>query len=190
PEYPSSGRRPLLGGAPRDTPPARGERIHRRKPLLRVLLERAVDRGGDAWRNVAADVEQVWRALVHVLHRDDDEAFAGERNVTGQQLVQHGAERVDVAVRVDTVAGRLLRGDVVRRPQHRAGLGHAVDVDRAGDAEVRHLGPAVAVQKHVLRLDVTVHEAVLMSERDPSLDLIRDLDRLAQLQAALPDDVP
>ncbi len=94
-----------------------------------------------------------------MLHRDGDEVLAGERDIAGQQLVEHDAERVDVGLLVDAHALRLLGRDVVGRTEHRAGLRQtALHVERARDAEVGHLGLAVAVQKHVLRLDVAMHE--------------------------------
>jgi hypothetical protein len=54
----------------------------------------------------------------------------------------------------------------------------AVNLERPRDPEVRHLGPAVAVQEHVLRLDVAVHDPVLVSEAQRPGHLEHDLDRL------------
>ena len=92
-------------------------------------------------------------------------------------------------MRVDRLAARLLRRDVVRRSEHGPRLRDAVlDVERARDAEVRDLRAAVAVQQHVLRLHVAVDEPVLVGEREPAGDLDGDLERLAHLEAALADD--
>ena len=55
------------------------ECVHGRKALCRILLERAVDRRRDAKRHVAADVQDIRRRLLDVLHRDGDEALARER---------------------------------------------------------------------------------------------------------------
>src|SRR5439155_15789835 len=84
------------------------EGVHRREPPLRVLFERVVDRGRDAQRNVPAYVKQVRRRFVYMLHRDGHEALPREGHVAGQELVEDGAERIDVAVRVDALASRLL----------------------------------------------------------------------------------
>ena len=51
-----------------------------------------------------------------------------------------------------------------------------------GDPEVGHLRPAVAVEQHVLRLDVAVDEPLIVREREPARDLQRELDRLARAQ--------
>ncbi len=111
-------------------------------------------------------------------HRDGDEVLTGERDLSGQHLVEHDAERVDVGLLVDVHALRLLGRDVVGRAEHRAGLGHpALDVERAGDAEVGDLRLAVAVQQDVLRLDVAMDETVAVREREPARDLDRQLER-------------
>ena len=87
-------------------------------------------------------------------------AFAGERNLRGQQLVQQTAERVDVDARVDRLAGDLLRRDVVEGADEAAGLGQArLGGDVAGDAEVGDvgvLGTLLAAEQDVGRLDVAV----------------------------------
>ncbi len=113
-----------------------------------------------------------------MLHRDCNEVLARERHVAGEQLVEDDAERVDVGLLVDALALRLLGRDVVRRAENRPGLGQpALHLERAGDAEVGHLRLAVAVQKHVLRLHVAVHEAVLVRERQAPRDLDRERER-------------
>ena len=106
-----------------------------------------------------------------------------ERQLAGEQLVEDDAERVDVGALADRLALRLLGRDVVGGAEHGAGLRHALaDVERARDPEVGHLRGAVAVQQHVLRLHVAVHEPVRVRERErrsrsgcPSVE--RALDR-------------
>jgi len=63
-----------------------------------------------------------------------------------------------------------------------------VHVDRAGDAEVGHLRLAVAVQQHVLRLDVAVDQAVVVREAERARDLQPEPDRLALGERALPGE--
>ena len=100
------------------------EGVHRGEPVGGILLQRAVDDRGDAQRHVRPLLQQVRRRLVDVLHRDRDEVVAGERHLPGQQFVEDDAERVDVRVRVDGPAARLLRRDVVARSEHGARLRH------------------------------------------------------------------
>src|SRR5205085_8591938 len=74
---------------------------------------------------------------------------------------------------------------VVRRAENGAGLRDALHLERARDAEVGHLRPPVAVQDHVLRLDVAMHETLLVREAEPARDLDRDLERMLHRQPAL-----
>ncbi len=57
------------------------------------------------------------------------------------------------------------------RSEHRAGLGLADGVQRAGDPEIGHLRAPLAVHEHVLRLDVAVDQALLVGERERPPDL-------------------
>ncbi len=125
-----------------------------------------------------------------MAHRDGDEVLAGERHLTGEQLVQDDTERVDVGVLVHTLALCLLRRDVVGRAEHRPGLGHPVlHVEGAGDAEVRHLRLAVAVEQDVLRLDVTMDKPLLVGEGEPLRDLDRQLDGRRHRNGTAPDQL-
>lgn len=65
---------------------------------------------------------------------------------------------------VDGLAERLLRGEVLGRTHDHAGLRHRRrrPVQGAGDAEVHHLHGPVVGDDHVRRLDVAVHDAVLV----------------------------
>jgi hypothetical protein len=166
-----------------------GEGIHGGEPVFRALLERAIDHLGDPQRDVAPRVQHARRRLLDVLHRNGDEVLAWEGQLAGEQLVEDDAEGVDVRMRVDGLAARLLRSDVVGGPEDGSGLSHAVlDVERAGDPEVRHLGVPVAVQKDVLRFHVAVNEPALMGERKAASNLERDLESIADVKAAFADN--
>ena len=126
-----------------------------------------------------------------MLHRNGDEVLARERNLAGEQLVEHDTERVDVRLLVDVQALCLLGSDVVGGSEYRPGLGHpALHVERARDAEVGHLRLAVAVQEDVLGLDVAVDEAAAMREGEPARDLSRQLERSRDRQRLVLLDQP
>ena len=68
--------------------------------------------------------------------------------------------------RASTVlAHRLLGGDVVRGPEHAAGLGQPVRLELARDPEVGHLGAPLGVDQDVLRLHVAVDEPARRGRR-------------------------
>jgi hypothetical protein len=160
------------------------EGVHGREAVARVLLQSALDGVGDARRDVGPQLEHVRRLLGHMPHCHGNEVLALERNVARQQLEEHDAERVDVGGGVHRPAARLLGRDVVARPEHGPGLRHALDVERSRDAEVGHLRLAVAVQQHVLRLDVAVNEPGRVREGESATDLRRHLERLPNGQRA------
>jgi hypothetical protein len=91
--------------------------------------------------------------------------------VSREELVQHEAERVDVAARRDFRAGELLGRHVGRR------AGAERFPRRARKAEVGDADAAVAVQHDVRRLEVAVHDAAVVRGGQPGADLPRELDR-------------
>ena len=97
--------------------------------------------------------------------RDD----LGQRRRTHEQLVQHDAERVDIAARVHGDTAGLLGRHVLQRSDHVALfgsvrlLGELLVVDGFGDAEIDDFRNGRAVVKrdeHVWGLDVAVNNAL------------------------------
>ena len=117
------------------------------------------------------------RPLRQDLGHDRLHAASGERRVAGQHLVEHGAQRVHVAPRVDhALAHRLLGTHVLRRPEGEPGLRDAMParrLHRERDAEIRHDGLAI-VQENVLRLDVAMNDVVAVGVVERARDFARD----------------
>jgi hypothetical protein len=114
-----------------------------------------------------------------MLHRDLDRRVAREGNRPGEQLVEDDAERVEVGAVVDGSSPRLLRRQVLRRPDDRTGLCHLARCAGAGDSEVADLQAVVVVHQGVVRLDVAVDDPLPVREAKRSEDLARVVDRLA-----------
>ena len=72
-------------------------------------------------------------------------------------------------------------------PTIEPGLGHLARA-RARDAEVRHLHATLAVDEHVVRLDVAVDDPVPVREAERREDLPRVLDRDVDRRRAARDD--
>jgi hypothetical protein len=111
-----------------------------------------------------------------VLHRDLDRGLAVERHRPGEQLVQEDADRVEVGGLVDRGAARLLGREVLRGADDRARLRHLARA-RAARSEVGHLHATVAVDDHVVRLDVAVDDPGTVREAERLQDLARVVDR-------------
>jgi len=95
------------------------------------------------------------------------ERGAAERWRTGHQLVQHDAERVQIARCARAFAANDLRSEISRRSDQQPGRPRRGLAEAGGDPEVRDLDPSVAGEQHVLGLDVTMNHAaaVRMGER-------------------------
>jgi hypothetical protein len=103
-----------------------------------------------------------------VRHRELAHALAVERRCAGQGLVEHQAERVDVAARVDLGRAELLGRHVARGAQERAGLRDPVAAAlrrQLGDPEVEDLGAqsagdlGVGDQEDIVGLEIAVQDA-------------------------------
>ncbi len=120
-----------------------------------------------------------------MLVRDRHRGLAGERQLAGQQLVAHDAERVQVAAGVGRLAADLLGGQVLHRAGHGARLGLAAFGVGAGESEVGHLHHALGRDRDVLGLDVAVHDALAMRVLEGEQGLAHDVGGLRGLEAAL-----
>ncbi len=123
------------------------------------------------------------RQVVHLLHGHAHGIGAVEGQLARGGLVQHDAQRVDVAGGGEVLALRLLRRDVVRRAQHGRGLCHD-GVLRARDAEVHDLHVAVGLHHDVLRLDVAVDDVQIVRHGEGLAHLRADLGDLALVDGA------
>ncbi len=121
-----------------------------------------------------------------MLVRDGDRGVAHERRTDRQELVEQTAGRVEVRPRVDLLALRLLRREVLRGADDGRGLGHrhAGVTHGAGDAEVHDLDLAVARQHDVGRLDVAVDDAGSVRVLQGLEDADRHLQRPLRQQLA------
>ena len=154
------------------------------RPLLWLLGERGTDKRGEPGWAIGAPLEHTRHGIVHVPHRHGEEVVAGIGDGTREELEQDDSERVDVGLPVHSLPTRLLGCDVVARAEHGAGLGVADGIEAASDPEVGHLRLPVAVDQHVLRLDVPVDEPARMCEGERSPDIEPELQHAPHGQRA------
>ena len=120
--------------------------------------------------------------------RDVEDGRAAERPASGHHLVEHDAEREQIAADVDFVAFDLLGRHVARRADDEPGLGQcpvdrSAPGERPGDPEVEQLDP-VFRQKHIRRLQVAVHDPGVVQSSERAEHRQRDLRRLRRRQRA------
>ncbi len=153
------------------------------KRLLDILLQGAQDQRVELQRDppVRRAHAQALGLFAQLLAHHDDARGPLEDRRPGDELVEHAAERVDIAAPVDRLARDLLRGHVLGRPEDGEALlplllalGHVVG-ERHRDAEVEQLEASAFGQEEVRGLEIAVYE--------PSA--VRGLERLARLDANL-----
>ena len=108
------------------------------------------------------------------------------RRGTGEALVQHAGQRVDVGAVGDLVVGEAFGGHVFPGADRGAQLGEFFVGGGAGDPEVDQIGEVVAGHQDVGRFDVAVHDAGGVRGVQRRGDLGDDGDRARRGQRAEP----
>ena len=121
---------------------------------------------------------RIRRRLGQVREPDLRRAAAGEGRLAGETLVQHAAERVDVAPPTRLPTLDQLRREVVRRPEQLTLGGQPRRVRAAREPEVGQSRSPLAVEEHVRRLDVPVQHPARVKSIQPAAELRGEVDGL------------
>jgi hypothetical protein len=148
--------------------------------------DQVVEFGGDPGHRGARRGDRVVRVLVGDLHR----LFALVGLLAGEHLVEHDAERVDVAAGVGRTAGDELGGEVRDGAEERGTRG-GVGGRGTREPEVPELDPTVVGEQDVLGLEVAVHDAGAVRGRQAGEHGTEDVRRLFRGErAVLVQEVP
>ena len=158
--------------------------LHVGVAFRRLLGHHLFDEGGDGRGQAGHEMLGRLGLLVEMLVRERADGDGAERERAGDHLVEGDAEAVDVAARVERLAGELLRAHVGRAAGDVHVLGPVLLVH--GEAEVGELDDAVVGDHDVVGLHVAVDQAAFVPGVAESLgDLLDDVQRLVDRDALL-----
>jgi hypothetical protein len=119
--------------------------------------------------------------------------FCLESTAACSHLIQNRSKTEDVGAVVARQTARLLGRQVAHRAQQNAGLslegqgcallGRMVATDQLGQSEIQDLGMPIAGDKDILRLQVAMNDAPLVSGSESARDLNAELNRPPERQA-------
>ena len=113
---------------------------------------------------------------MHMHNCDSNGVIAVERLSSGEHLIHHSAYRVNIALGVCDVSACLFGADVMYASDGLVGSSLALLTGELGDAEVHDLDSAVSEHHDVLRLDVPVDDALVMSVLESTEYLYNEVD--------------
>ena len=158
---------------------------HRLIAVGGILLERLLDDAAQLQRHIVAKRR---RRVVEDGVDDVQVRLTRERPPAGQHLVQDDAEGEHVTSGIEAPPLRLLRRQIVDRPEndshttwrpgHRLRLAAGV-IGHLGQTKVRQLGIAVPRNQNVLRLDVAMQDAGVVRRRERVRHASQQFDDLA-----------
>jgi hypothetical protein len=151
------------------------ELARRLEPMVAVLAERLVHHRLDLGRHVGVQLAHPRDVFVDDVLDDAHVVLAGERLASGDELVEHRAEREEVAALIDALSEGLLRRHVERRADD--GVVGGVRRERLrelGQTEVGDLGAPGPRQHDVARFDVAVDDALGVRVLETETDLVDD----------------
>ena len=132
------------------------------------------------------------RELRQVQHQRPRRSIAGKRQAPVEQLVEHDAQRVEIAATVECKASSLLGAHVLRGAAHQTGKAHEpgrggdVAADDLGQPEVDDLDHVEAgpqrLEHDVVGLEVSVDDAECMGLVERGESLAQDVDDSPQGQ--------
>ncbi len=133
-------------------------------------------------RNRVAFLRRPRRRSDHVAHRNLLERLPRKRRMTGQTLIEHTRQRIDIRTRRSLPRLETLRRHIGPRADRRTGRRQRSLTDRARDAEVDEIREVVVRQQNIGRLHVAVHQTRPMSRVQRRGDLLDDVHRAIGLQ--------
>src|SRR5436190_21642826 len=110
--------------------------------------------------------------------------------MSGQQLVEHHSQRVNIRERGDGLSLYLLRARILgsHQPHHRdrgRQFSRGCRIEKLRDSEVEQLDRSIVRNQDVAGLQIAMYHQVLMSVLNSGTDVAEQFEALADIQLAL-----
>ena len=161
----------------------RANRSRRRRAILGGLREELHDEGFERRWHGGIVPGRGDRRGMQVLRNDRHGIVTQEGRATGDELVEHRAEGVEVVARVGGPAEGLLRGHVCRRADDHALDGEPGVRSQIREPEVAELHRALGGEPDVRGLQVAMDDATVMGVLEGARDLVGEPQRVRHRKA-------
>ena len=161
----------------------------RLKPVHRVFLHGL---HGDLFQppgNGGVDFPGHYGLSLQLHQRNRHRIIRYKRQLAGEHLIEHDANRVDIRLICNIIAAGLLRRNIMHRANRfiRHGLGLALQ--ETGNAKISHLNGSVLQKHDVLRLNIPVDDPLFMGALQCHQDLAGKMHCLLPTDGALLLDI-
>ena len=113
-------------------------------------------------------------------HQDRQRCISIVRRLLCEHLIEHDAQRIEIAAHIALPLQSLLRSDIVQRSHQRPRCGVPGAPDNLRDAKVDQHGLSVSSQQDIGRLDIAVHHPFAVSVRQTIQDIEENARHLSQ----------
>ena len=134
-------------------------------------------------RDVGIDSGGQYRSAIDMLDGNPHRRLSIVRHPSGNHLIHHNAQRVDIGTVIHSASLGLLGRNVVNRTQRFFGQRIALGHD-PGNAKVSHLYRAVLQHHHIMGLNITVDQSTTVGMLQRLADLDGKVQRFLPVQVA------
>ena len=122
---------------------------------------------------------------LHMHHGNAHGVIRIKRLLSGHHLIEHDADGIQIAFCIRCAASRLLRADIVNGSDRLIRTGFPVLARKLGNAEVHHLDCAVTQHHNILRLDISVDNALTVCVLERTEDLQDEMHGILPAELSL-----
>ena len=160
-------------------------------PACRILLH-GLDRDVlQSLRDLRIDLPRMLRLRLQLHYRDGNRVIGFKGQLTGEHLIEHDTDGINIRLFVRDFAACLLGTDIMHRTDRfvRCAGQPRIRSRKTCNAEIRHFDGAIRKQHNILRLDVAMYDSFVMGVLQGAQDLHGEMHRFFPTNILLLVDV-